>query len=327
MTRNAFVGFDSAWGGKAPGAVCYVVLDEGRVVDKGLPAPASFDQAQTVVERCGHAADYTLAAIDQPTMVPNATGMRPVERVAGSVKNGVQPALLSNPMFGRSAPLWPFLDALGAKENPRRAQSAKSGLHLIEVFPGLALPSLLSKPPARLPTTYRYNPKDRSKFGLDDWGVVVDAVIGHVDELQLEPFSGWARGQRESGRPTKADQDCLDALICLIVALKWRRRHRIMEVLGDWRGHIVTPLSKEGRKRVIAKACSNGLDVPIGCGSWRLHEVVLDYFDGRHYDAFEWLAYPNRALGGESPLLHAETATGEEDVIDLIGRLAHGIPT
>ena len=31
--------------------------------------------------------------------------------------------------------------------------------------------------------------------------------------------------------------------------------------------------------------------------------------------------------GGDTPLERADTATGAEDVIDLIGRLEHGIPS
>ena len=55
--------------------------------------------------------------------------------------------------------------------------------------------------------------------------------------------------------------------------------------------------------------------------------MALSYFDGNRERAIEWLKHPNPALGGETPLRRADTATGAEDVIDLIGRLEHGIPT
>ena len=104
--RNAFVGFDSAWAGKALGAVCFAVFDDKELVDYGVPEPVSFDGARELVEQVRKDAAFTLVAVDQPTMVPNATGMRPVERVAGSVKRGVQPANLRGPMFDGSAPIW-----------------------------------------------------------------------------------------------------------------------------------------------------------------------------------------------------------------------------
>lgn len=49
------------------------------------------------------------------------------------------------------------------------------------------------------------------------------------------------------GTPKKSDQDRLDAAICLIVALQWRRgpRDRVV-VIGDERhGYMVTPVSTE----------------------------------------------------------------------------------
>ena len=59
----------------------------------------------------------------------------------------------------------------------------------------------------------------------------------------------------------------------------------------------------------------------------RVFNMALSYFDGNRERAIEWLKHPNPALGGETPLRRADTATGAEDVIDLIGRLEHGIPT
>ena len=55
--------------------------------------------------------------------------------------------------------------------------------------------------------------------------------------------------------------------------------------------------------------------------------TALSYFEGNREHALEWLKHSNPALDGETPLERADTATGAEDVIDLIGRLEHGIPT
>ena len=59
----------------------------------------------------------------------------------------------------------------------------------------------------------------------------------------------------------------------------------------------------------------------------RVFNTALSYFDGSRELALDWLKHPNPALAGETPLQRADTATGAEDVIDLIGRLAHGIAT
>ena len=58
----------------------------------------------------------------------------------------------------------------------------------------------------------------------------------------------------------------------------------------------------------------------------RMFNMALSYFDGNREHALDWLKHPNPALAGETPLERADTATGAEDVIDLIGRLEHGIP-
>ena len=54
---------------------------------------------------------------------------------------------------------------------------------------------------------------------------------------------------------------------------------------------------------------------------------AVAYFDDNSNDAIEWLKHPNPALAGETPLERADTAIGADDVIDLIGRMEHGIPT
>ena len=59
----------------------------------------------------------------------------------------------------------------------------------------------------------------------------------------------------------------------------------------------------------------------------RMFNMALSCFDGNREHALDWLKHPNPALAGETPLERADTATGAEDVIDLIGRLEHGIPT
>ncbi len=54
---------------------------------------------------------------------------------------------------------------------------------------------------------------------------------------------------------------------------------------------------------------------------------AVAYFDLNRNDAIEWLKHPNPALAAETPLERANTAIGADDVIDLIGRMEHGIPT
>ncbi|ACL56572.1 hypothetical protein [Methylobacterium nodulans] len=95
--------------------------------------PTSFDAALAAIEAEGAACSLRLVALDQPTLVPNATGMRPVDRVAASLISwlggGVQPANRAKiGMFDDAAPHWRFKERLGATEDPEASRGASNGL-------------------------------------------------------------------------------------------------------------------------------------------------------------------------------------------------------
>ena len=275
--REAFVGFDSAWAGKTPGGIAAATFSQDRLLETRLPEPAGFDHAAAIVEELASTHHYVLVAIDQPTVVPNQSGSRPVDRVAASLisrlRGGVQPANRGKTrsgrtiqskvrMFGPDAPIWQFLQRLGAMQNPPKARSAASGRHLIEVFPALALlalePAILHRKRAA-----RYNPANRRRFSRPDWRLVSLATSRHADALRLNALSQWARNLAELPKPSKTDQDCLDAAICLIVALHWRRAPRNqMTVLGDAQtGYMVTPITPATHAILHPAATRRGIPI------------------------------------------------------------------
>ena len=94
--REAFVGFDSAWAGKAPGGIAWATFEGDRLAAFTEPKLARFDEAARIIETLRSECDYVLVAVDQPTLVPNETGSRPVDRIArcliSKLGSGVQPA-------------------------------------------------------------------------------------------------------------------------------------------------------------------------------------------------------------------------------------------
>jgi predicted RNase H-like nuclease len=139
---DVYIGFDSAWtdNPRAPGAICAVGIENCQSARFDAPQLVSFDQALTFIEKTRSKTGATLIALDQPTVVPNLTSMRPVERVAASLISwlggGVQPSNRGRlGMFCDASPIWRFLTALGAEEHPERARIAADGLYLMEVFP------------------------------------------------------------------------------------------------------------------------------------------------------------------------------------------------
>lgn len=165
-------------------------------------------------------------------------------------------------MFGPDAPIWQFLRRLDAVQNPPKSRSATSGHHLVEVFPALALPAL---EPAILERkrAARYNPANRKRFSLPDWRLVARAASRHAAALRLNALSQWARNLAELPKPSKTDQDCLDAAICLIVALQWRRAPRDrVTVLGDAQsGYMVSPVTPA--TRAILQSAATRRAVPM----------------------------------------------------------------
>lgn len=254
--REAFVGFDSAWTGKKTGGLASASLkpDEEPQVDlvhKPLP---NFETAAKRISDLISSHDYVLVAIDQPTIVPNLSNSRPVDRVAASLmsslRSGAQPANRGKKtMFGNDAPIWKFLEEIGARENPVAAQTESKGLFLIEVFPALALPALRPYFYYRR-NAARYNPDKKEMFRIRDWKLVAQTVEHHSERQGLLPLASWARCLAGNNAPAKEDQDQLDAAICLLVALQWRRASadmtscREIALLGDGgTGYMVTPVS------------------------------------------------------------------------------------
>lgn len=257
MTTRSIVGFDSAWTDKpnAPGAVC-VLRAEGTGWAFNPPELCRFSQALEAIQRERDQSDYCLVAIDQPTIVPNVSGSRPVDKLAASVISyvggGVQPANRSKlGMFDDGAPIWQFKTALGATEDPELARSAAAGLYIMEVFPAFALPSIEARFYGRHAAA-RYNPANRKKFQHEHWLAVITAVERFAAVLGVGGAADWCHSHRNLVSPRKAHQDLLDAVICALIALHWlvADRSASMMIGAPETGYMVTPVSSDVRTRI-----------------------------------------------------------------------------
>jgi predicted RNase H-like nuclease len=255
-----FIGFDSAWADnpKAPGAICIAVFDGARFTSFTEPCLVGFDAAAALI-RAIPANGPIIVAIDQPTIVRNPTGMRAAERVAASVISwaggGVQPANRGRiGMFDDGAPIWRFLRAIEAIDDPMRARTATSGVYIMESFPALALISFDARFFGRR-LGPRYNPA-RKTFRIEHWAAVVEAVSAEAVRLGCPAVADWLVASRTLIKPRKADQDRLDAVICLLIAIRWRHEPPDASIMiGDLKdGYIVAPASPPIRERLEAAA-------------------------------------------------------------------------
>lgn len=265
LSKTIIFGFDSAWAGKSPGAICAISFDDDGHAAFMPPELVSFEYALQYINKLKPLFARVVVAIDQPTIIPNSSGMRPVERLAGSVLGytggGVQPAnTAKTDMFGPEAPIWHFKTNLGAEDDPEVARDADCGMFLIEVFPALALPGLHA-PFAGRNCAPKYNPENQSKFRSSDWNAVVETVINTAQDLKLPQCVDWCEKFLAVSNPRKSDQDKLDSVICALIGYVWLScdRSRSM-LLGDLEtGYILTPVSCETSGRLSKAAIEKGL--------------------------------------------------------------------
>lgn len=271
MSRDVFIGFDSAWTDNVrnPGAITALICEGQKPTILHKPRLATFAQAGEFVQEVADGADYLLVAVDQPTVVANEEGCRPVERVAGSLISrlggGVQPARRSGGgtvMFGDGAPIWNFLHAIDAVQDPWAARAEHRGRFVMEVFPALALPAMIPEIWMRRAAA-KYNPAAK-RFRPSDWALVCEGLAACAARVGLALVARVASSMADLTSPSKADQDRLDALICLVIAVIWR--HGAIAdsmLLGDpTSGYIVTPVSDDTRAVLMASAATRS--VPIG---------------------------------------------------------------
>lgn len=173
------IGFDSAWTAKNSGGLIGVLRsDNGTNTELGPPRIVNYTQAQEAILdwQAESTPSATIVLLDQPTIVTNPEGQRPVENIVGSAVSrygGMQPANRSKKeMFGTEAPVWDFLKRFGGAANPL---GPVAGTLVIETYPVLAMIALgwtlldvsrQARPTNRLP---KYNPEQKKTFSILDW--------------------------------------------------------------------------------------------------------------------------------------------------------------
>lgn len=246
---NLLVGFDSAWTATNSGALVGVLRsDAGTFHEFGEPEVANYEQARDLILRWQeeHAPAATIIFLDQPTIVKNPKGQRPVESiVSASVsrrRGGMQPSSTSRKgMFDAEAPVWPFLTLFGGVADPLEPIY---GTRVFETYPVLTIISLgwtlpdNDRPLGRLP---KYNPQVKKTFATSDWRHVGESVSEEFRLRGISELTQWASRAAQLPSPRKQDQDRLDACLCLLGALHLIERKECLMVGDQQTGYIVVP--------------------------------------------------------------------------------------
>ncbi|MGB8478043.1 MAG: DUF429 domain-containing protein [Acidobacteriaceae bacterium] len=262
------VGFDSAWTPTNSGALVGALrLSDGKFYELGPPQIVNFHEAErTILDwQTDHVPTETIVLLDQPTIVNNASGQRPVENIVASPVSlrygGIQPANTAREkMFGKEAPVWPFLTRFGGPADPlapignTRVYETYPVLTLIAL--GWILPDLRAA--GRLP---KYNPQRKKTFSISDWQYVCGLVSGVFRDRGLMDTVQWIGYAARNSLPRKNDQDRLDACLCLLVAIHLIECKDCLMV-GDCKtGYIVVPHSAELLTELSAR-CNHTNRVP-----------------------------------------------------------------
>jgi predicted RNase H-like nuclease len=262
------VGFDSAWTRTKVGAIVGVVLhDDGSVTELGLPRLVQYENAAEVIRQwqATHQASSTLVLLDQPTIVVNEIGQRSVEQiVCPSVsrrRGGMQPGNRGRKdMFGADAPVWQFLAGFGGAADPF---GEAASTRVLETYPVLTMVALgwtlpdAERPAGRLA---KYNPERRKTFAIADWAHVCRAISTKLVADGAAELATWAEIAATNPKPTKSDQDRLDACICLLVALHLAHGRDALFVGCRTTGYIIVPNSDPLRSELATRCTELGRD-------------------------------------------------------------------
>ncbi|MFI5387073.1 MAG: hypothetical protein ACHQ50_13245 [Fimbriimonadales bacterium] len=259
------VGFDSAWTLSNSGALVGALqLDDGTFQELETPQIVNYHEAENIILnwQSEQAPMATIVLLDQPTIVKNAVGQRPVENLVASPVSlrygGLQPAnTAKGEMFGKAAPMWPFLTRFGGPANPLELVVDTP---VFETYPVLAMIALGwtlpdSRATGRLP---KYNPKRKKTFSTSDWRHVCGLASRAFRECGLMAIAVWIDGAARNPSPRKSDQDCLDACLCLLVALHLAQRKDCLMVGDLQTGYIVVPYSAELRAELVSRCNQTG---------------------------------------------------------------------
>ncbi len=268
---NLLVGFDSAWTPTNSGALVGVLrADDGTFQELGSPETVNYREAAGRISEWqtqGNPA-ATIVMLDQPTIVKNAAGQRPVENLVASPVSlrygGMQPANTGRgEMFGREAPVWRFLTRFGGPADPLEPLA---GTRVFETYPVLVLIALGwtlpdSRPAGRLP---KYNPERKKTFSNSDWRHVCRQASGELRERGLFGLVRWLDDAARRTAPRKRDQDGLDACVCLLVALYLVEKRECLMVGDQLTGYIVVPYGESLSEELKAR-CEQTGRVPSDC--------------------------------------------------------------
>jgi predicted RNase H-like nuclease len=242
-----FLGIDLGWRSQPSGLCCLQWIDNQlQILD--LDRKESIAEILAWIDSCVKPDEPAIIAVDAPTLIPNATGMRLPDKLThkhfGKYHAGCYPANLSQPYAERTVKFGLELEARGFTHAPA-IEARKAGRYQIEVFPHPAIVNLFNL--ERI-LKYKKGRLNERRLELIKLHQFILNILPTLEPYLCPSASSCGFFPSEipsTGAALKETEDKLDSLICAYVAANWwywgEQRNL---VLGDrTTGYIVIPKS------------------------------------------------------------------------------------
>jgi len=236
-----FLGLDLGWQ-SGPSGLCQLVSDGWQLRLVTLQHLSGLEPVLNWIDDHIPPQADIMAAVDAPTIIPNATGMRVPDRLAhrcyGRYHAGCYPANQSRPFAARLVAFGQALESRGLRHAPTM-RPRQAGRYQIEVFPHPAMVNLF-----QLPRILKYK-KGRLADRRAELSRLRQLMLTVLPNLEpaLNILSTDLPVIPQTGRALKAVEDQLDSVICAYVAAHyWWWGCDLNQVLGSHaEGYIVVP--------------------------------------------------------------------------------------
>lgn len=292
--KKLLIGFDSAWSATNSGAIAGAMVEDNGSLSLVLPARnADFQNAKESIDELRGEVDQVIIFIDQPTIVRNTSGSRPVEDIVSSIvglryggmqRSATEEPIARIPMFGADAPIWDFLGRFGGAVNP--FGNLDEPVLVFETYPVLYIIAnnwLMqdARPSGRLP---KYNPVRQKTFQLDDWKFLCNCTISKSRELDFDGLAEWFSTAHTNTSPNKKAQDQLDASICLLQAVEWFFSSNFLVIGNLDTGYITTKWTAAIEEEMTVRCVELSRKDPVfdwSCENW-VHMIEKNTDDQPH---------------------------------------------
>jgi len=218
-----FVGVDLGWQSQ-PSGLCYLNWQNSVLRLVELHRLEAIPDVLLWIDRCVGSEESAVIAVDAPTLIPNATGMRLPDRLAhqhfGRYHAGCYPANLGRPFADRTVGFGLSLEAKKFVHAPA-IQPQQPGRFQIEVFPHPATVNLFNLERILKYKKGKITERRAELMKLRDYILTVLPTLEPALQLSTELVHSFLTDVPQTSPMLKVLEDKLDSLICAYVAAHW----------------------------------------------------------------------------------------------------------